>query len=61
MKIWPSSHAVTPFAGIGSEVYVPVEQKRIGWGIELKREYFQQACQNARISVEKHHMQRSLL
>lgn len=36
----------TPFMGIGSEVYEAVKMNRKGLGIELKKEYFQQAKKN---------------
>lgn len=36
----------TPFMGIGSEVYQSVKMNRRGIGIELKREYYQQAVLN---------------
>jgi len=36
----------TPFMGIGSEIYQAVKMGRRGIGIELKREYFQQAVMN---------------
>lgn len=36
----------TPFMGIGSEVYQSVKMGRKGVGIELKREYFEQAKLN---------------
>ena len=36
----------TPFLGIGSEVYQAVKMGRKGIGIELKREYFEQAKKN---------------
>lgn len=36
----------TPFMGIGSEVYQAVKMGRKGIGIELKREYFEQAKKN---------------
>lgn len=36
----------TPFMGIGSEVYQAVKMNRKGVGIELKREYFEQAKSN---------------
>lgn len=36
----------TPFAGIGSELYVAVEMKRRAIGAELKASYFQQAVRN---------------
>lgn len=36
----------TPFMGIGSEVYQSVKMGRKGIGIELKKEYFEQAVKN---------------
>ena len=36
----------TPFMGIGSEVYQSVKMNRKGIGIELKREYYEQAVKN---------------
>ncbi len=36
----------TPFLGIGSEVYQSVKMGRKGIGIELKKEYFEQAKKN---------------
>ena len=36
----------TPFMGVGSEVYQAVKMDRKGIGIELKREYYQQAVKN---------------
>ena len=37
---------LTPFLGIGSEVYQAVKMKRKGIGFELKESYFQQAKSN---------------
>jgi len=37
---------LTPFMGVGSEVYSAVRLGRRGIGIELKPTYFRQACQN---------------
>lgn len=37
---------LTPFMGIGSEVYAAVELERKGIGIELKESYFNQAYKN---------------
>lgn len=36
----------TPFMGIGSEVYQAVKMGRKGFGIELKKEYYEQAKKN---------------
>ena len=37
---------LTPFAGIGSEVYQAIAMRRRGIGIELKRSYYNQAIKN---------------
>ena len=37
---------LTPFAGIGSEVYQAVKMGRKGIGFELKEDYFKQAVKN---------------
>jgi hypothetical protein len=42
----PGDLVLSPFAGIGSEGYVALEQGRSFIGIELKRSYFDQACAN---------------
>lgn len=42
----PGETVLTPFLGIGSEVYVSVEMGRKGVGFELKPSYFQQAVKN---------------
>lgn len=39
---------LTPFAGIGSEVYQAVKMGRRGIGIELKKSYFDIAVRNVR-------------
>ena len=36
----------SPFAGIGSEGYVALEEGRKFKGVELKRSYWQQAAKN---------------
>jgi len=62
VRLWtnPGEIVFTPFAGIGSEVYVAIEQKRIGWGIELKPAYYRQAVCNADAAVERTHKQQDL-
>ena len=57
LVLWsnPGDTVLTPFMGIGSEVYVSVDQGRKAIGIELKRSYFKQAEKNlkhARHTVE---------
>jgi len=42
----PGETVLTPFMGVGSEVYVPVKLGRRGIGIELKEAYFRQAVKN---------------
>lgn len=42
----PGETVLTPFMGVGSEVYGPVMAGRRGIGIELKASYFRQACAN---------------
>ena len=42
----PGETVLTPFMGVGSEVYVPVQLGRRGVGIELKASYYRQALRN---------------
>lgn len=42
----PGETVLSPFAGVGSEVYQAVVMGRRGVGIELKPTYFRQACRN---------------
>lgn len=42
----PGENVLTPFMGIGSEVYSPVSLGRRGIGIELKESYYKQAKMN---------------
>jgi hypothetical protein len=48
VELWtnPGDVVLTPFAGIGSEVYVAAEMKRFGVGVELKETYYHQAVKN---------------
>jgi DNA modification methylase/superfamily II DNA or RNA helicase len=50
IRLWsnPGETVLTPFAGIGSEVYQAVKLGRRGIGIELKPEYFTVAVRNMR-------------
>lgn len=50
VRLWsnPGETVLTPFAGIGSEVYVAVQQGRRGIGIELKPSYWRTAVNNLR-------------
>ncbi len=42
----PNEVVLTPFMGVGSEVYSPVSMGRKAIGIELKDSYYKQACLN---------------
>lgn len=50
VRLWsnPGELVFTPFAGLGSEVYVAVQQGRRGMGIELKGSYWRTAVDNMR-------------
>ena len=51
---------LTPFMGVGSEVYAAVEQCRVGIGVELKPSYYRQAVKNLRALGDGRHEERSL-
>ena len=44
----PGERVLTPFMGVGSEVYEAVRQERYGVGAELKPSYYRQALANLR-------------
>jgi DNA modification methylase len=48
VQLWsnPRDVVLTPFMGVGSEVYAPVYQGRRAVGVELKESYFRQAAKN---------------
>ena len=46
LRSLPGEVVLTPFMGVGSEVYVPVRMGRKAIGIELKPSYYRQAVQN---------------
>ena len=48
IDLWtnPGDVVLSPFAGIGSELYVAVEMGRKAVGVELKSSYYQQAVRN---------------
>lgn len=48
----PGETVLTPFMGVGSEVFGAVSLGRRGIGIELKESYFKQAVKNMAIAVE---------
>jgi len=43
---------LTPFMGVGSEVYGAVRAKRLGIGIELKETYYRQALRNVEMAAQ---------
>lgn len=50
IELWtnPGDTVLSPFGGIGSEGYVALQNGRKFIGAELKRTYWQQACENLR-------------
>jgi len=48
LTLWsnPDETVLTPFMGVGSEVYCAVQQGRRGVGVELKASYYRQAVKN---------------
>lgn len=50
IELWsnPNDIILTPFMGVGSEVFSPVSMGRKAIGIELKDSYFKQAVQNCK-------------
>lgn len=55
LVLWsnPGDVVLTPFMGVGSEVYSAVRAGRLGIGIELKETYFRQAVKNLE-AVDEH-------
>lgn len=65
VDLWsnPGEVVLTPFMGVGSEVYSPVSMGRKAIGIELKDSYFKQAVSNSQDAERrfKHQKQLSLI
>lgn len=61
IELWsnPGDVILSPFAGIGSEGYVAIKNKRRFIGIELKESYFKQAAKNL-VNAEKEGTQHTL-
>jgi DNA modification methylase len=57
----PGDLVYSPFAGIGSEGYVALMQKRRFIGVELKRSYWVTACKNLKWAETKTEAQGRLL
>jgi hypothetical protein len=51
MELWSNEGdtVLTPFMGVGSEVYTAVKDKRKAIGIELKTSYYKQALRNLKL------------
>ena len=47
----PGDVVLTPFMGVGSEVYGAVKNGRRGVGIELKPSYYRQAVKNVKLAL----------
>jgi hypothetical protein len=62
IELWtnPNDLVLSPFLGIGSEIYVALQLGRRGVGSELKPSYFAQAVQNL-INAEREHETPTLL
>lgn len=56
VELWsnPGECVLTPFMGVGSEVYAAVELGRRGLGIELKPSYYRQAVKNLAALADAH-------
>lgn len=54
LMLWsnPGDTVLSPFAGVGSEVYCAVQEGRKAIGIELKPAYFRQAVRNVRAAAD---------
>ena len=59
ITLWsnPGETVLTPFMGVGSEVYSAVRMGRRGLGIELKPSYYRQAVKNLRALEDSHEEQ----
>lgn len=53
LELWtnPNDIVLSPFAGIGSEIYMAIRMERRGIGIELKDSYYKQAVLNCEKAV----------
>lgn len=62
LVLWsnPGEKVLTPFMGVGSEVYGAVMQQRLGIGVELKPSYYRQAVLNVRSASENNGSQQEM-
>ncbi len=63
LTLWsnPGDTVLTPFMGVGSEVYGAVVAGRRGLGVELKSSYFKQATRNLAAAKEEHRLRQGTL
>lgn len=54
LTLWsnPGEKVLTPFMGVGSEVYGAVKMGRLGIGVELKASYYRQAARNVQAAAD---------
>lgn len=54
LTLWsnPGEKVLTPFMGVGSEVYGAVKMGRLGIGAELKASYYRQAARNVQAAAD---------
>lgn len=63
LVLWSNQgeNVLTPFMGVGSEVYSAVRNGRRGVGIELKESYYRQAIKNVEAAATDAHVQEALI
>lgn len=63
ITLWSNEgeNVLTPFMGVGSEVYGAVKAGRRGIGIELKPTYYRQAKKNIQMALKEHTVDQALL
>ena len=61
LRSMPGETVLTPFMGVGSEVYGAVDAGRKGIGIELKASYFRQAVKNVQTVKAARYKQKDLI
>jgi DNA modification methylase len=56
LGLWsnPEERVLTPFLGVGSEVYAAVRAGRFGLGVEIKPSYYRQAVKNLAALADDH-------
>lgn len=62
LVLWsnPDDTVLTPFMGVGSEVYAAIINGRKGVGVELKPSYYRQSLANVQNATEHHEQQDDL-